>query len=104
VGGYNDLTPFLDYPGQVVNCSLQLGERQLKPREISKMFGRPFMGGLERKGVITSGSLDQIRQVTHEALAQAPERFILAADCTVPSETPWENLKAAIDVAHRARV
>ena len=66
------------------------------------MFGRPFMGGLERKGVIATGSRDQIRQTAQEVLAQAPDRFILAADCTVPSETPWENLKAAIDVAHRA--
>ena len=102
VGGYDDLTPFLDYPGQVVNCSLKLGERRLQPKEVSEMFGRPFMGGLERKGVIATGSRDQIRQTAQEVLAQAPDRFILAADCTVPSETPWENLKAAIDVAHRA--
>jgi uroporphyrinogen decarboxylase len=102
VGGYDDLTPFLDYPGQVVNCSLKLGERRLQPKEVSEMFGRPFMGGLERKGVIATGSRDQIRQTAQEVLAQAPDRFILAADCTVPSETPWENLKAAIDVVHRA--
>ena len=102
VGGYDDLTPFLDYPDQVVNCSLKLGERRLQPKEVSEMFGRPFMGGLERKGVIATGSRDQIRQTAQEVLAQAPDRFILAADCTVPSETPWENLKAAIDVAHRA--
>jgi hypothetical protein len=33
-------------------------------------------------------------------LKTAPDRFILAADCTVPSETPWDNLLAAIDAAH----
>jgi len=34
-------------------------------------------------------------------LPQAPQRFILAADCTVPGDTPWENLKAAIEAAHK---
>jgi uroporphyrinogen decarboxylase len=102
-GGYDDLTPFLDYPGQVVNCSLKLGQRTLAPREISQMFGRPFMGGLDRKDIIATGNADEIRQVVTDILAQAPERFILAADCTVPSETPWGNLKTAIDTAHQHR-
>jgi uroporphyrinogen decarboxylase len=99
-GSYDDLAPFLDYPGHVVNCSLKLGNRTLSPKEISRMFGRPFMGGLERKGVIASGSRDDIRRVSEEVLADKPERFILAADCTVPSDTPWDNLKTAIDAAH----
>jgi uroporphyrinogen decarboxylase len=100
-GGYDDLSPFLDYPGQVVNCSLKLGERSLTPREVSQMFNRPFMGGMERKGTIATGSLDEIRRSTESILAQAPERFILAADCTVPSEISWEHLKTAIESAHR---
>ena len=64
------------------------------------MFGRPFMGGLERKGVIATGDKQAIRQAVKDVLSQAPEQFILAADCTVPSDTPWENLKTAIDTAH----
>jgi uroporphyrinogen decarboxylase len=102
-GGYADLTPFLDYPGHVVNCSLALGQRSLSPQDAADMFGRPFMGGLERKGVIATGSPDEIRQAAQGILAAAPERFILAADCTVPSDTPWEHLKAAIDTAHQYR-
>jgi uroporphyrinogen decarboxylase len=102
-GGYADLTPFLDYPGQVVNCSLMLGERTMSPTDVARMFGRPFMGGLERKGVLATGSLEEIRQVAGGVLAAAPERFILAADCTVPSDTPWKHLKTAIDTAHQYR-
>lgn len=102
-GGYADLTPFLDYPGQVVNSSLNLGDRSMTPREVSDLFGRPFMGGLERKGVIATGEPQAIRKVVGEVLENAPERFILAADCTVPSETSWENLKTAIDAAHQYR-
>lgn len=102
-GAYDDLAPFLDYPGHVVNCSLKLGERTLAPKEISQMFGRPFMGGLERKGVLASGDLEAIRQSATDVLSQSPERFILAADCTVPGDTPWECLKTAIDTAHQYR-
>ena len=102
-GGYNDISPFFTYPGHVVNCSLRLGERTLRPTEAAQMFGRPFMGGLERKGVIATGSVDEIRQAVGGVLAAAPERFILAADCTVPSDTPWEHLHAAIDTAHHYR-
>jgi uroporphyrinogen decarboxylase len=103
VGGYDDLTPFLDYPGHVVNCSLKLGDRMLRPTEVSQLFGRPYMGGIERTGVITTGGVEEIRQAAESVLAAAPERFILAADCTVPSDTPWDHLKTAIDAAHQYR-
>lgn len=102
-GGYDDLMPFLDYPGHVVNSSLKLGDRILTPREVTQMFGRPFMGGLERKGVIATGDREEIRRAVEGVLTEAPKRFILAADCTVPSDTPWEHLKTAIDTAHRYR-
>ena len=97
------MTPFLDYPGDVVNSSLKLGEQTLTPTEVSQMFGRPFMGGLERKGVIATGFPEELRQAVNGVLAQAPERFILAADCTVPGDTPWDHLKIAIDTAHQYR-
>ncbi len=99
-GPYDDLTPFLDYPGHVVNCSLKLGEKHLRPQEVSEMFGRPFMGGLERLGVLATGMPEQARGEAERALGMRSERFILAADCTVPAETSWDNLKAAIDTAH----
>jgi uroporphyrinogen decarboxylase len=101
VSGYDDLRPFLDYPGQVVNCSLKLGAQELTPLELPQFFGRPFMGGLERKGLLATGSPEQTRLAARSVLDRAPRRFILAADCTVPSETPWENLKAAVDEAHQ---
>ena len=99
-GGYDDLSPFLDYPGDVVNASLQLGERKLALREMAEMFHRPFMGGLERHGVISSGDQAAIRDRVREVLQDAPERFILAADCTVPGDLSWDALRVAIDAAH----
>ena len=100
---YADLTPFLDYPGHVVNASLHVGERALTPGEVATMFRRPFMGGLERTGILATGTPDEVKQEAARILAAAPENFMLAADCTVPGDTPWENLRTAIDTAHAYR-
>jgi uroporphyrinogen-III decarboxylase len=62
------------------------------------------MGGLERKGVISTGRTDEVCRTVAGVLEKACGiQFILAADCTVPGETPWENLKTAIDTAHSYR-
>ena len=100
---YDDISRFVDYPGQVVNSSLEVGGRVLSARHVAQMFGRPYMGGLVRKGVIATGTKEAIRAAVKAAVADAPERFILGADCTVPGETPWENLRTAIETAHEGR-
>jgi uroporphyrinogen decarboxylase len=99
-GGYDDLTPFLDYPGHVVNCSLKVGSEKMTAKEAAAMFGRPFMGGIERLGVIASGSEDDVRMAVEDVLRDVPDRFLLGADCTVPSDTPWDNIRTAISTAH----
>ena len=100
---YDDFSPFVDYPGTVVNCPLQVGARQLSPKDAAELFKRPYMGGLERKGAIAHGTPEQIRAEVKRVIENAPARFILGADCTVPSETPWDNLKIAIDTAHASK-
>jgi uroporphyrinogen decarboxylase len=100
-GGYDDLTSFLEYPGQIVSCGLNVGGQTLTSKQLAELFKRPFMGGLDRLGSIVNGDSDTIRRLTTDLLADAPDRFILGADCTVPGETPWENLKTAIDTAHQ---
>jgi uroporphyrinogen decarboxylase len=97
---YADLTRFLDYPGHVVNCSLEMVNGTISANQVSSMFQRPFMGGLNRKGIITTGSQEDVKKEVKKVLQAAPERFILGADCTVPSETLWDNLRAAISAAH----
>ena len=66
------------------------------------MFGRPFMGGLERKGTIATvrrmkpGSGDRC---AGPGLGPVhPGR-----DCTVPAGTSWDNLHAAVAAAHNYR-
>ena len=103
VRDYDDFTPFLDYPGTVVSSPLKLRGQRLTPQQAVERFGRPYLGGLERLGVIAHGTPEQIRQAVDAVIAEAPSRFILGADCTVPSDTPWDNLRAAIDAAHAHR-
>ena len=100
---YDDLTPFLEYPGDVVNCSLHVGEKALTPKEASEFFGRPFMGGLDRKGIIVTGTADEIREEVHGVLAHAADRQILGADCTLPGDIAWDNIRTAIAAAHEFR-
>ena len=98
--GYSDLTTFLDYPGHVVNCSLELGSEKITGKEISRMFDRPYMGGMERKGVIASEDEDGIRKAVADNLKEAPQKYILGADCTLPDDVAWDNIKKAISIAH----
>jgi uroporphyrinogen decarboxylase len=99
-GAYDDLSPYLDYPGTIVNCATRMQHGPLSPRRIADMFGRPFMGGMDRHGVLVTGSRDEIQREVREVIGQAPDHFMLGADCTVPSDIPWDNLQAAIDAAH----
>ena len=52
---YADLAPFLAYPGHVVSCSPRLTTGEVSLRELARRFGRPIMGGLDRKGVSRPG-------------------------------------------------
>ena len=67
-GGYDDLTPFLDYPGHVVNVSTSVGGRTMKPEELSRQFSRPYLGGLNRLGPLSSGTEAEARAAAREVL------------------------------------
>ncbi len=97
---YASYDAVLDYPGQVVNCNPQTTTKHLSWQEISSMFKRPVMGGMERLGVISKGSPSQIDKEVRQILKNAPNQFILGADCTVAGDTDWNKLRKAIDVAH----
>ena len=101
--GYDDFAPYLDYPGHVVNCPLKIGEKAITPKEAARIFGRPYMGGLDRHGIIATGTQREIKQATLAVLKDAPERFILGADCTLPGDIDWANIKTAISTAHEYR-
>jgi uroporphyrinogen decarboxylase len=102
-GPYADLSPYLDYPGHVVNCNPRLTTKELAWKEIARMFNRPCMGGLDRHGTIASSSGAEIGEAVSEVLGEAPAPFVLGADCTLPGDIPWDNIRAAVDAAHAFR-
>jgi uroporphyrinogen decarboxylase len=97
---YGSISRFADYPGQVVNASQELTGGKINAKEVSRMYNRPFMGGLDRLGTLANGTPVEIKAAAEAVLRDAPERFILGADCTVPADTNWGNLKTAIETAH----
>jgi len=97
---YADLTPFVDYPGHVVNCNPRLTTKTLTWAEIASMFKRPCMGGMDRHGIIAAGTKQEIEKAVKGTLERASRPFVLGADCTLPGDIRWENIRTAIDVAH----
>ena len=98
------LYAFSDYPASIINVPLNFSDGStLNLREAQQRFGRPIFGGLERLGVIATGTVEQAKAAVDKVLEHAPQNFILGADCTVPGETDWEKLRAVIDYAHTWR-
>ncbi len=100
MGSYSDYAPFLEYPGHVVSSGTHLGSKNLTGDEIAGMFGRPFMGGMDRAGVIVDGSKREIEEQVRRVCSEMGSDFILGADCVLPEDVNWENIKTAIDAAH----
>ena len=99
------LYAFADYPASIINVPLNFSDGSvLDLKEAQKRFGRPIFGGLERLGVIATGTVEEAKKAVDKVLEKAPQNFILGADCTVPGETDWEKLRAVIDYAHTWRL
>jgi len=100
---YTELDSFADYPASIINPPIHLEGGEVDLKHIAEVFGRPVFGGLDRLGVIATGTIDEAKAAVDEVLANAPANFILGADCTVPSETDYARLREIIDYAHTWR-
>lgn len=100
-GAYDDLTRYADYPGQIVNTPIDLNGVAFGLNDAVKLFGgRHVLGGLERKGIILSGSPSEVASAASAAIASGPRGLMmLGAECTV-SDAPMANIHAAISTAH----
>ncbi len=54
VAPYANYDAVRDYPGHVVNVNSKLTDRQLSWQEISTIFKRPAMGGMDRHGILAN--------------------------------------------------
>ena len=60
---------------------------------------RVVLGGLDdRAGVLVDGSLEDIEQQVHKILREnGTQRFILGADCTLPTDISLERIAKAVE-------
>jgi len=98
---YTNIKPFTAYPGSVINAPNRLLDGSpVNPKDVQQTFKRPVMGGLDRLGIIATGTADEAKAAADKVLSEASPNFILGADCTVPSDVPYQKLRAVIDYAH----
>jgi uroporphyrinogen decarboxylase len=102
---YTQINQFASYPGSIINApNVLLDGTPISLKEVQNTFRRPTMGGLDRLGVLAKGSEDEAKAAADKILSEASPNFILGADCTVPSDVPWQKLRAVIDYAHDWRI
>ncbi|MBR6978347.1 MAG: hypothetical protein IKH88_00750, partial [Prevotella sp.] len=101
-GAMDDLTRYLDYPGKIVNVPLTIDGKPLSLNDTYKLFGRPVLGGFNRKTEIGKASPEKIVEMTRQIIANGPRgHFMIGADCSVPSPLDiTANIHAAVSTAH----
>lgn len=103
-GKYDDLTRFLSYPGQIVNAPCEVGDKAFSLQECGKLFKRPVMGGLYRKGTILKGNPEEVaKEIKALKKSQKGKSTIIGADCTILPQTPIENIRTAIRTSHHTQ-
>jgi len=68
--------------------------------------GHVLFGNLDPSGVLTRGSVEEVRNATRRLLAawKPGARFVLNAGCAIPPTAPPENIRAVIETAHQEGV
>jgi uroporphyrinogen decarboxylase len=98
---YQKLDHLASYPSSVINPPALLADgSKANLKGVQALFHRPVMGGLDNHGVIAHGSPGEIKKEVDQIFADAPQNFILAANCTVHGDVSWETLRSVIDYAH----
>ena len=90
---YGELTDVANWGVYEAPFSLKEG-RKLFPKTC-------IMGGLKnRSGVLIDGSKEEIHQAVKDIAEEAGRTsFILGADCTLPTEIPYERVRMAVEAA-----
>ena len=89
-----DLERYVDYPCEAVNWGIL--ESGVKLFEGRKLFpGKVIMGGMDDGSqILISGSPEELEREVHNILAENDyPGFILASDCTLPGNLPYERIR-----------
>ncbi|MDR2706617.1 MAG: hypothetical protein LBC02_12630 [Planctomycetaceae bacterium] len=101
-GTYNEISKFISLPTSIVNPPFTLKDgSRVHVKDVQETFHRPVLGGLNKNGVISGGTFEQIVPEVDSLLQEAPSNFFLGADCTIHAE--WDTLRKVIDYAHTWR-
>ena len=103
VAPYESFERYRVYPGQIVSAPTEVNGHRVSGAEIAETLGRPFLGGMERLGVLSKGPVDAVHTEARAAIDEGPPAMILGADCTLAADTDWKNIAAATAVAHSTR-
>ena len=59
------------------------------------------MGGLaNRSGVMVDGTIEELKEASKQVIRDyGKTAFILGADCTLPTEIPYERIRAIAEAA-----
>lgn len=99
-----DYAQYADYPGEIINIPSRHADGTLIDlKALQQVFNRPIFGGLDNRGVIVNGTIEEIKAEIDKVFAVAPDQFVLGADCTVPSDQDLSKIRAAIEYAHNWR-
>lgn len=91
------LERYKDYPADVVNWGVY--EQNPSLEEGKKIFhNAAILGGLDdRAGVLVDGTKEEIEKEIFSILDRmGSHKFLLGADCTLPTEISYEKIKAAV--------
>lgn len=99
-GEYEDLSDWADYPASIINLPEFDTEKIKKAQEV---FHRPIFGGLDHHGVLINGTIEEAKAQIDKILENAPQNFILGANCTVPNDTDYGRLRELVDYVHTWR-
>lgn len=98
-----DISRFRDYPADVVNWGVYEGNPSLE--EGMKIFAdKVVLGGMDNKGVLVNGTKQEIQQEVCRLLSGTDrKRFILGADCTLPTDIDRSRIRSVVEASRSFR-
>lgn len=97
---------FRDYADSCDIVNWGIYENDISMEEGMKVFpGKTVMGGLaNRSGVLVDGTEQQLVDEVHRLVGEMKsKKFILGADCTLPTDIPYSRIRTAVKAARDCR-
>jgi len=104
-GGIRELIPHLSHLGIDILNPIQVGARDMIPRELKREFGRDlcFHGSVDTQRTLPYGTSSDVTQEVQNRIEELGEGggFILAPTHTIEPDVPLDNIVAMYEAAER---